>query len=81
MYHDICAALSQEASEPLAILPSPHTDISFHPRRLAVRGVAAEYVIEFGEGHVALEHRQRHHADYWIATDHNAVSENSKAWT
>lgn len=67
MDYDISATLSQEASEPLAVLASPHTDVSFHPRRLAIRGMAAECVIEFGERHVVGQHRQRRDAHNRIA--------------
>lgn len=68
--HDISGTLSQEASEPMAVLASPHSHVSFHPRCLAVGGIAAECVIKFGDHHVADQHKQRNDAHYRVAA-HN----------
>jgi hypothetical protein len=70
MDYDIRATLSQESSESLAVLSSPHANIPFHPGHLAVGGMAAECVIEFREGHVTIQHRQRYNTHYWVTAHH-----------
>ena len=61
-------AFSEKATKPLAVLAAPNSYISRHPRRLPIRSISAECLVNFRERHEWKHCRKRCDADDRIAT-------------
>ena len=69
MWGNVGTSLSKKATKPLAIFATPDSHISHHPRRLPIRSISAEGLVNLRERHKWKHRRKRCDANQRIATD------------